>query len=172
MTVFTLILMRSIFAPVALSLMLILPGCIGGDDGEDGESFPSFSFTGDDGKEYSKNSLEGEKYIIHISASWCPRCFKTMHNISAALDEEIYLIISSDKDDEGNIQSWHNKVNESNYSKDLEVPFAVLPDLALTLEIDTMPTIFLISAKGNIIDKHEGDLTIHSEIKEFYNQEL
>lgn len=161
--------MRSIFASIALCLMLVLPGCL---DSEDGDSFPDFSFTGDDGKEYSKDSLEGEKYIIHISASWCPRCFKTMHNISAALDGEIYLIISSDESDEGNIQSWHNKVNESNYSNDLEAPFAVLPDLASTLEIDAMPTIFLISAKGNIIDKHEGDLTIHSEILEFYNQEL
>jgi len=164
--------MRSIFAPIALCLMLILPGCLGGDDGENGDPFPDFSFTGNDGKEYSKDSLEGEKYIIHISASWCPRCFKTMHNISAALDGEIYLIISSDEGDEDNIQSWHNKVNESNYSNDLEAPFAVLPDLASTLEIDAMPTIFLISEKGDIIAKHEGDLTIHSEILEFYNQEL
>ena len=164
--------MRSILVPIALCLMLILPGCLGDGDGEDGEAFPDFSLTGDDGKEYSKDSLEGEKYIIHISASWCPRCFKTMHNISAALDGEIYLIVSSDEGDEGNIQPWHNKVNESNYSNDLEAPFAVLPDLASTLEIDAMPTIFLISAKGNIIDKHEGDLTIHSEILEFYNQEL
>ena len=164
--------MRSIFAPITLCLMLILPGCLGGADGEDGESFPDFSLTGDDGKEYSKDSLEGEKYIIHISASWCPRCFKTMHNISDALDGEIYLIVSSDAGDEGNIQSWHNKVNESNNSNDLEAPFAVLPDLASALEIDAMPTIYLISEKGNIIAKHEGDLTIHSEILEFYNQEL
>ena len=164
--------MRSIFAPIALCLMLILPGCLGGADGEDGESFPDFSLTGDNGKEYSKDSLEGEKYIIHISASWCPRCFKTMHNISDALDGEIYLIVSSDAGDEGNIQSWHNKVNESNNSNDLEAPFAVLPDLASALEIDAMPTIYLISEKGNIIAKHEGDLTIHSEILEFYNQEL
>ena len=164
--------MRSIFAPITLCLMLILPGCLGGADGEDGESFPDFSLTGDDGKEYSKDSLEGEKYIIHISASWCPRCFKKMHNISDALDGEIYLIVSSDAGDEGNIQSWHNKVNESNNSNDLEAPFAVLPDLASALEIDAMPTIYLISEKGNIIAKHEGDLTIHSEILEFYNQEL
>jgi thiol-disulfide isomerase/thioredoxin len=164
--------MRSILLSIALCLMLVLPGCLGGDDGEDGESFPDFSLTGDDGKEYSKDSLGGEKYIIHISASWCPRCFKTMHNISDALDGEIYLIISSDEGDEGNIQSWHNKVNESNNSNDLEAPFAVLPDLASALEIDAMPTIYLISEKGNIIAKHEGDLTIHSEILEFYNQEL
>jgi len=164
--------MRSILLSIALCLMLILPGCLGSADGEDGESFPDFSLTGDNGKEYSKDSLEGEKYIIHISASWCPRCFKTMHNISDALDGEIYLIVSSDAGDEGNIQSWHNKVNESNNSNDLEAPFAVLPDLASALEIDAMPTIYLISEKGNIIAKHEGDLTIHSEILEFYNQEL
>ena len=152
--------------------MLVSPGCIGGGDGEDGEPFPDFSLTGDDGKEYSKDSLEGEKYIIHISASWCPRCFMTMHNISDALDGEIYLIISTDEADKGKVQSWHNKVNESNYSNDLEAPFTVLPDLASSLKIEAIPTIFLISAKGNIIDKHEGDLTIHSEITEFYNQEL
>ena len=164
--------MHTIFASIALCLMLTLPGCLGGGDGEDGEAFPDFSFTGDDGKKYSKDSLEGEKYIIQITTSWCPRCFKTMHNFSDALDEEIYLIISSDAGDGDKIQSWHNKANESNNSKDLEAPFAVLPDLASTLEIDAMPTIYLISEKGNIIAKHEGDLTIHSEILEFYNQEL
>lgn len=161
--------MRSIFVSIAVCLMLIFPGCLGG---EDGDPFPDFSFTGDDGEKYSKDSLEGEKYIIHISASWCPRCFKTMHNISAALDGENYLIISSDEGDRDIIQSWHNKVNESNNSNDIKAPFAVLPDLASTLEIDAMPTVFLISEEGNIIAKHEGDMTIHSEILEFYNQEL
>ncbi|MGY8702168.1 MAG: TlpA family protein disulfide reductase [Candidatus Poseidoniales archaeon] len=164
--------MRSILLSIALSLMLILPGCLGGEDGEDGEAFPDFSFTGDDGKEYSKDGLEGEKYIIQITASWCPRCFKTMHNISAALDGEIYLIASSDESDEDEIQSWHNKANKSNNSGDLEIPFTVLPDLATTLGINAMPTIYLISEKGNVIAKHEGDLTIHSEIIEFYGQEL
>ena len=168
----TMKLARGSVMAILLSCMLLVPGCTGDDIGENGDPLPEFSLTGDDGKTYSKEALDGEKFLIHFTASWCPRCYKTMHNSTDAIEGLTYLVVSTDAEDQDVVQSWHRQANESNETQNLDIPFMVGSELAEGLGIDAMPTLYLISAMGNIIDIHEGDLTKHDEIRAFWEQEL
>ena len=65
---------RRLLMPILLSLMMLLPGCIGGDTDEKIESLgemPEFDSVADDGQTYSKSSMMNQGYIVLFSAEWC-----------------------------------------------------------------------------------------------------
>jgi|TARA_Y100000758_G_scaffold278451_1_gene224358 thioredoxin-related protein len=153
---------------VLLSIMFVAPGCLGDDNV--GIPLDDFSYTADDGNEYSRDEMKGSDYLIHFSASWCSRCYKSMHNISDAIGDTDYLIMSVEKEGLSGLSTWHDTVDESNSTQDIIAPFMDGSELSEVLGVSAMPTIYLIDENGNIINIHEGDLTDHDEILKFLNQ--
>jgi len=129
-----------------------------------------FSFIADDGDEYSRDGMKGSAYLIHFSASWCSRCYKSMHNISDVIGDMGYLIMSVEEEDLNGLSSWHGSADGANSTQDLNAPFMDGSELSETLGVNAMPTIYLISEDGNIIDIHKGDFTDHDEISRFVEQ--
>ena len=152
---------------IFLSMLVMMPGCLG--DELAGEPIPDYSMRADDGNTYTKEGMDGQKYLIQFTASWCPRCFKTMHNITGAISDVEFLVVSTDESDYNKLAQWHNDANNSNSSKNLDIPFMVGSELAEELSIDAMPTIVLIDKNGYLVASHEGDLTSHDEITKFWN---
>jgi len=157
------------YMALLLSLLIFVSGCFGEE--LSGEPIPDYSFVADDGETYSKESMEGKKYIMHFTASWCPRCFKSMHNITDAIDGVELLVLSTDASDANKLLQWHNEADESNSTQNLDIPFMVGAELAEEMSIDAMPTLVLVDKNGDIVDQHEGDLTAHDEIIDFWNQD-
>jgi len=153
---------------VFLSLLFVVPGCLGDDS--NGTPLDDFSFSADDGKEYSKENMKGSEYIIHFSASWCSRCYKSMHNISDVIGETDYLVMSMEKEDLNGLSEWHEAANDSNSTQDITAPFMDGSELSEALGIKAMPTLILIDRNGNIIATHEGDLLAHHDISNFIEQ--
>ena len=153
---------------VLLPIMFVAPGCLGDENA--GVPLDEFSYTADDGNEYSNTNMKGADYLIYFSASWCSRCYKSMHNISDAIGDTDQLIMSIEEEDMNGLSTWHQTVNESNSTQDLISPFMDGSKLSEVLGVSAIPTIFLIDEDGNIIDIHEGDLTDHDEILKFLNQ--
>lgn len=132
---------------------------------------PQFTVIADDGLEYGSESLIGTNYILHFSASWCNQCRPTMHAVTNHLDNELYLVVSTDAND-GNqekLQDWHTQVNESKEDSTVDAPFSMNINLAQDFEINNTPTLILIGKDGAVIDRHIGPMLEGEEIDQFWS---
>jgi thiol-disulfide isomerase/thioredoxin len=155
-----------------LAALSFSPGCLEGEEGGSKEMVPTFSVVADDNTTYSSESMLGMNYIVHFSASWCNQCRPTMHAVTNHLDNEMYLVVSTDPADapQEKLQDWHAQVNSSNDESSVQAPFSMNDKLAQEFEINNTPTLILIGKDGRVIDRHIGPLTESSEIDAFYAQ--
>lgn len=155
-----------------LAALSFSPGCLDDNEGEATEMVPTFSVVADDNMTYSSDSMLGINYIVHFSASWCNQCRPTMHAVTNHLDNEMYLVVSTDPGDgqQEDLQDWHAQVNSSKDESNVEAPFSMNDKLAQDFEINNTPTLILIGKDGRVIDRHIGPLTESVEIDAFYAQ--
>ena len=155
-----------------LAAVSFSPGCLEGEGSETSEMVPEFTINADDEQEYGSDSLIGTSYILHFSASWCNQCRPTMHAVTNHLDNETYLVISTDAGDGDleSLQNWHTQVNESKEDSTVDAPFGMNIGLAQDFEINNTPTLILIGADGTVLDKHIGPMIDEAEIDAFWSQ--
>ena len=162
---------KALFLLFLLTALIFSPGCIGDEDTDSKEMVPQFTVIADDGLEYSSESLIGTNYILHFSASWCNQCRPTMHAVTNHLDNELYIVVSTDAND-GNqekLQDWHTQVNESKEDSTVDAPFSMNVNLAQDFEINNTPTLILIGKDGAVIDRHIGPMLEGEEIDQFWS---
>ena len=163
---------NAFFLVLLLAALSFSPGCLEDEGTQGDEMVPEFSIVADDENTYSSESLTGTNYIIHFSASWCNQCRPTMHAVTNHLDNETYLVVSTDGGDGGQetLQSWHAQGNESVEETTVDAPFGMSVELAQEFEINNTPTLILIGKDGKVIDRHIGPMTEAEEIDAFWAQ--
>ena len=161
---------KALLLSLLITLLVFSPGCLDDEKGESGDVVPSFSLTADDGEEYSSESLLGEAYVLHFSASWCNNCRPTMHAVSNQLNDSTYIVVSTDSSDSSKLSDWHLQVNDSKEDSSVSAPFSVGVELSQSFEISNTPTLILIDRDGIVIDKHIGPLVEQQEIDSFWAQ--
>lgn len=163
---------KALLLTFLLTALMFSPGCMGGQEDESRATVPSFTVIADDGLEYGSESLLGVNYILHFSASWCNQCRATMHAVANHLDNEMYIVVSTDTNDGGQdkLQDWHTQVNESKEESTVDAPFSMSANLAQDFEINNTPTLILIGKDGTVIERHIGPMTNDDDIDEFWSK--
>ena len=163
---------KALLLTFLLTALMFSPGCMGGQEDESRATVPSFTVIADDGLEYGSESLLGVNYILHFSASWCNQCRATMHAVANHLDNEMYIVVSTDTNDGGQdkLQDWHTQVNESKEESTVDAPFSMSANLAQDFEINNTPTLILIGKDGTVNERHIGPMTNADDIDEFWSK--
>ena len=165
---------KALLLTFLLAALMFSPGCMGGGSAELAakETVPAFTVIADDGLEYGSESLLGTNYILHFSASWCNQCRATMHAVANHLDNETYIIVSTDANDGGQdkLQDWHTQVNDSKEESTVDAPFSMSVNLAEDFEINNTPTLILIGKDGTVIERHIGPMVDADEIDDFWSK--
>ena len=99
-------------------------------------------------------------------------CRPTMHAVTNHLDNEMYIVVSTDANDgdQEKLQDWHTQVNESEEESNVDAPFSMSVNLAEAFEINNTPTLILIGKDGTVIDRHIGPMVDTDEIEEFWSK--
>ena len=124
-----------------------LSGCISNAE-EDVDPFPSFNLVDEANNTHESSMYVGEPFVAYFSATWCTHCKPAL----AALDDTVpsgqVLILNKDPSEE-NMQEWKDNM-ESELERTLYHPFIHGPELAQSLEVTGIPTMFFIDSDGNI----------------------
>ena len=130
-----------------IMLCSILSGCISSEE-EEVDPFPSFSLVDDSNNTHESSMYVGEPFVAYFSATWCTHCKPAL----AALDDTVpsgqVLIFNKDPNEE-DMKEWKNNM-ESELERALYHPFIHGPELAQSLEVTGIPTMFFIDSDGNI----------------------
>ena len=160
--------LNSTFIAVFVALLIFMPGCLSGDESNDGELIPTFSVVADDEMTYSSDNLLGTPYILHFSASWCTQCRTTIHAVDNQLSAQTYIVVSTDDTDSEKLSDWHLQVNESQDDSTVDTPFSANAELAESLDIKNTPILILVNSEGVMVSRHIGPLTESSDIEAFW----
>ena len=130
-----------------IMLCSILSGCISSEK-EEVDPFPSFSLVDESNNTHETSMYVGEPFVAYFSATWCTHCKPAL----AALDDTVpsgqVLIFNKDPNEE-DMKEWKNNM-ESELERALYHPFIHGPELAQSLEVTGIPTMFFIDSDGNI----------------------
>ena len=130
-----------------IMLCSILSGCISSEK-EELDPFPSFSLVDESNNTHETSMYVGEPFVAYFSATWCTHCKPAL----AALDDTVpsgqVLIFNKDPNEE-DMKEWKNNM-ESELERALYHPFIHGPELAQSLEVTGIPTMFFIDSDGNI----------------------
>jgi hypothetical protein len=170
---------RRLLMPILLSLMMLLPGCIGGDEGDEGieplREMPDFESLADDGATYSKSNLMGQGYIVLFSAEWCNApCHNVMHKIYNNLEGATVLVMSTDPNTDITLEEWHEDADDYDDTDDdtgVDLPYAFMKGVEVSQElgIDARPTLIFVNNDGGVMAEHEGAVDSIDDLKAMYD---
>lgn len=130
-----------------IMLCSALSGCISNEE-EDVDPFPSFNLVDEANNTHESSMYVGEPFVAYFSATWCTHCKPAL----AALDDTVpsgqVLIFNKDPNEE-DMQEWKDNM-ESELDRTLYHPFINGPELAQSLEVTGIPTMFFVDSDGNI----------------------
>ena len=169
---------RRLLMPILLSLMMLLPGCIGGDTDEKIESLgemPEFESVADDGQTYSKTSMMNQGYIVLFSAEWCNApCHNVMHKLYNNLSDATVIVMSTDSSTDITLEEWHEDADDyddegNDTGVDLPYPFMKGVEAAEDLGINARPTLLFVNGDGLIMAQHEGAVNSIDDLQDMYD---
>ncbi len=101
----------------------------------------------------SLEELRGKVIFINFWATWCAPCVAEMPSINklhtAMGDDVAFVIVSLDEDFE--------KAKDFDKRKDYDLPiYAVASNVPTMYDSSTIPTTYIIDAKGNLVLTHKG----------------
>jgi thiol-disulfide isomerase/thioredoxin len=105
-----------------------------------------------DGNTVPFSSFRGKTVFLSIWATWCPPCRAEMPNIQRLHDkygERLVLVLAS-QEDTGSLERF---LEDNGF--DLPV-YRLVENLPATLEVNSLPTTFLITAEGRIAVRKTG----------------
>jgi len=162
---------------ILLSLMLLLPGCIGGEDGgaEPLREMQDFEAVADDGDTYSKSNMMGQGYIILFSAEWCNApCHNVMHTLYNNLEGATVLIMSTDPNTDITLSEWHEDADDydddgNQTGVDLPYPFMKGVEVSEEVGVDARPTLIFVNSEGDVMAEHKGAVDSIDDLKAMYD---
>ena len=174
---------------LTLTLLLTpLSGCTG-EEGDEVQSFPSFSAVADNNETYNNTRMAGGGYIVIFSAEWCNSpCYTTMHAIWAAQAELPVLVMSTDPAENATgitLSEWHDSANahddeDANNDGTIDeteagvtltsYAFMKGSEVAKTLGITKPGSLAFVNGEGELIYLHEGRMDNTEEITKYWNQ--
>ena len=119
-----------------------------------------FTLIDKDGNEISLEEMRGKVIFMNLWATWCAPCLAEMPSIKKLHkemgDEVAFVIISLDDDFE--------KAKAFNKQKGYNLPIYALENtMPAMYDSSTIPTTYIIDAKGNLVLTHNGMADYNSE---------
>jgi thiol-disulfide isomerase/thioredoxin len=112
---------------------------------------PKLLFTTIDGKRVDLNSSNGEPFVIHFWATWCPTCKLELSNIDSISKEYKVITVAVNSGDSGKVRG---------FMKTKDMSFDVINDengeLSNQFMVEAFPTTFILNANGEIIFSEVG----------------
>lgn len=121
-----------------------------------GNKAPSFSLQSLQGEKIALSDYKGKTVVLNFWATWCPPCKKEMPDLEQFYQDyqEDLVVLSVNTDPTNDVQGFVN---------DMNLTFPVVLDdkseVSHQYEILSIPTTYVIDNKGNIQQKHIGELT-------------
>ncbi len=114
-----------------------------------------FMLAGLDGKPFPFESLRGKVVFLNLWATWCPPCLAEMPNIQklyeqVGSDSIAFVMLSLDEGPNTKVQEF---IDKKGYTFPVYRPASQLPD---EFQSSAIPTTFILSPEGEIVDRHEG----------------
>lgn len=136
----------------------------------------NFSFTDLTGKKHELSEYKGKWLIVNYWATYCPPCRVEVTDLDMfARDHKNNAVVLG-------MDAGGNPIEElKQFKKEYELSYTMAPAQDSTLIsfgiIDALPTTFIVSPKGEIIDKHIGmitydDLAYYTSPKEQKNAQV
>lgn len=128
----------------------------------------NFNLTDSAGAPVSLKSFRGKTIFINLWATWCPPCIHEMPGINAMYNDIDHdrievVMISLDRDFQKAIQYKEKE----GFDFEVYAPAQALPPMYNTRSI---PTTYIIDARGNLVFTHKGMADYNTEdFKEFLN---
>ncbi len=153
-----------VFCGIIVSLMVFAEARAA--KGEIGETAPSWSLPGLDGKTVNLSDFKGKVVILDFWATWCPPCREEIPSfiqIQKDLSEKGVVVVGIALDEEG-----ASAVKPFAKKKGINYPLVI--GAKSTTEayggIEGIPTTFIINRDGKIVGKHIGLTTKEEFLKE------
>ena len=185
--------MKSPFLMVLLFLGASLSGCIDEAEKEipesqndelpiscDGPDYPeylvgctmnNFSLLGDDNNTYNLTTYDADgRWIAYFSAVWCTHCEPTLEALDDSIPAGRMMIFNKDASAEYNDMSeWRNR-SEEGLNRTISHPFIDAPDLAVSMNVTSIPFVSLIE-NGEIIAVRYGLWSNATEIGQWFESD-
>ena len=154
---------KSVFLTIVL-ISTALSGCVSPD--EELEPFPTFDYNDEQNNSHQSSMYVGEPFVAYFSATWCSHCKPALGALDDTVPSGQVLIFNKDPDDD-NMQEWKDNM-ESELERTLAHPFIHGPDLAKSLEVVGIPTMFFVNSDGDIVHTMVG-IKNKSTVENFWN---
>ncbi len=159
--------------------MVILAGCVEPESREDviepePLQFSSTPFPYWSGFDHTNQSLNGTlwtnqtAFVAYFSAPWCTHCEPTIDAYDEVIPPGKMVVFSREgREEYSNMSEWHERT-ESNLNKSIERPFILLPSLAQTLDVQSIPHAIFINDQGLVYNVQIGKRTNLTAIAELW----
>ncbi len=160
--------------------MVLLAGCVEPESGDgmvqtEPLQFSSEMFPDWDGIDHTNQSLTGSSwtnqtsFVAYFSAPWCTHCEPTIDAYDQVIPAGKMVVFSRESREEySNMTEWHERT-ESNLNRTLDRPFILLPSLAQTLEVQSIPHAIFINDQGLVYNVQIGKRTNLTAIGELWD---
>lgn len=131
-----------------------------------GEAAPPFSSFNLEGKEIRLTDYEGRGVILNFWASWCNPCINELPLLNEAYKLAGVEMLA--------VNVGENKETVQKFVDRYELEFPIVLDNELRIQhkyrVVGMPLTVLIDKDGNILERHEGELTEMEDILRLMDQ--
>jgi len=134
------------------------------------ESFPAWNSTDHDGQFMSDSGLSGGAYMAYFSAPWCTHCEPTLDAYNSVIPSDRMMIFSIEDDEEySNMSDWHSRM-ESKLNTTLNQSFMLMPELAYSIGVRSIPHAVYVNEQGFVYDVEIGKRTNLTEIQSIWDK--
>ncbi len=160
--------------------MVMLAGCVEPESGDDMVQTEPLQFSSEPfpdwvGIDHTNQSLNGTSwtnqtaFVAYFSAPWCTHCEPTIDAYDQVIPAGKMVVFSREgREEYSNMSEWHERT-ESNLNRSIERPFILLPSLAQTLEVQSIPHAIFINDQGLVYNVQIGKRTNLTAISELWD---
>ena len=134
------------------------------------QQFPAWEGVDHNNVSRSGASFRNTSYLAYFSAPWCAHCESTLDAYDRVIPADLVLVFSRDaRERYANMSAWHN-TTEQNLNRTVDRPFVLHPDLAIEVEVTSIPHAVFINAQGYAFHVEIGKQSNQTYIKDVWNQ--
>lgn len=171
------------FVYLCMSLMVITAGCTSPTAERTevteqplsytADSFPEWSGIDHRNQTWTSEALNQQTaFVAYFSAPWCTHCEPTIDSYDQVIPSERMMVFSRESREEyADMLEWHNRT-ENNLNRTIDRPFVLLPSLAQTLDVQSIPHAIFVNEQGYIYNVQIGKRTNLTAIGELWELTL